>query len=118
MQAEVVLALGGLFAITLWIALKHVLAAQQASLQRSIAQRGSICQGRVVAIQRPFLLDNCTRLYFDFSPDGRDDLVRACHIDRREPDELRAPLPAQGTLVTVRYLPHRPRHAVIGKLVS
>ena len=118
MQAEVILALGGLVAITVWLAFKHVFATQQALRQREIALQGSIGQGRVVAIQRPFLLGNCTRLYFDFSPDGKDEVVRACHIDRREADELRASLPAQGTLVTVRYLPHQPQHAVIGKLLS
>jgi hypothetical protein len=118
MQAEVILAVGVLVAITLWLAIKHAFATQQMSRQREIAQRGSICQGRVVAIQRPFLLDNCTRLYFDFAPDGQEEVVRGCHIDRRETDEVRASLPAQGTLVTVRYLPNRPRQAVIGKLVS
>ena len=61
---------------------------------------------------------NCTRLYFDFLPHGEMDAVRGCHIDRRSPDELQASLPAQGTLVTVRYLPHEPRRAVIGKLIS
>jgi hypothetical protein len=118
MSIEVVLSLTVLVAITLWLALKHAIAMHQASVQRDIALRGAMCQGRVVAIQRPFLLDNCTRLYFDFQPHGEMDAVRGCHIDRRSPDELQASLPAQGTLVTVRYLPHEPRRAVIGKLIS
>ena len=118
MSIEVVLSLTVLVAITLWLALKHAIVVHQASMQRDIALRGAMCQGRVVAIQRPFLLDNCTRLYFDFQPDGEADAVRGCHIDRRSPDELHASLPAQGTLVTIRYLPHQPRRAVIGKLIS
>lgn len=118
MQSELVLALSVLIPMTLWMAAKYALEMRQVSLQRAIAEQGCLCQGRVVAIQRPFLLDNCTRLYFDFSPDGHNTTVRACHIDRRMPGEPRAALPAQGTLVTVSYLPNHPRRAVIGKLVS
>jgi hypothetical protein len=118
MPSEVFLSLTVLVGITLWLAIKHALGVHRASIQRDIALRGALCQGRVVAIQRPFLLDNCTRLYFDFLPHGEMDAVRGCHIDRRSPDELQASLPAQGTLVTVRYLPHEPRRAVIGKLIS
>ena len=118
MSTEVFAAIAILITVTLWLALKHAVAAYQATQQRRIAQCGSVCQGRVVAIQRPFLLDNCTRLYFDFLPAGTQHAVRACHVDRRSRDELQASLPAQGTLVSVRYLPHQPRHAVIGKLIS
>ncbi|HVF15811.1 MAG TPA: hypothetical protein VNA21_02840 [Steroidobacteraceae bacterium] len=118
MSIEVLISLTVLVAITMWLAFKHAITAHQASLQRDIALRGAMCQGRVVAIQRPFLLDNCTRLYFDFQPDGETDAVRGCHVDRRSPAELQASLPAQGTLVTIRYLPHQPRRAVIGKLIS
>ena len=118
MPMEMLTAIVGLVALTLWMALKHAVAAHQASKQREIVRRGAVCEGRVVAIQRPFLLDNCTRLYFDFLPDGTEDCVRACHVDRRSADEPIPSLPAQGTLVSVRYLPERPDHAVIGKLVS
>jgi hypothetical protein len=117
MPNEVVVAIVLLAAMTLWLALKGAVAAHQSARQREIMHRGSVCQGRVVAIQRPFLLDNCTRLYFDFQPDGIEQSVRACHVDRRAADQLHASLPPQGSVVTVRYLPHRPRHAVIGKLV-
>jgi hypothetical protein len=118
MSTEVIISLAALMAVTLWIAVKHAVAMHQAAAQRSIAQQGVACQGRVVAIQRPFLLDNCTRLYFDFLPPGTEHAVRACHVDRRPAEELHASLPAQGTLVTIRYLPHRPQRAVIGKLVA
>lgn len=118
MPNEAFAAIAILIAVTLWLALKHAFAVHQAMKQRQIAQCGSVGHGRVVAIQRPFLLDNCTRLYFDFLPAGTDHAVRACHVDRRSPEELQASLPAQGTLVTVRYLPQQPQHAVIGKLVS
>jgi hypothetical protein len=118
MPIEVFVSLTVLVAITMWLAIKHAIGVHQASIQRDILLRGTMCQGRIVAIQRPFLLDDCTRVYFDFQPDGETDAVRGCHIDRRSPDQLQASLPAQGTLVTIRYLPHRPHHAVIGKLIS
>ena len=118
MFSEVTTPLFLLTAITLWLAAKHAIAAHQSMKQRQIAQFGRAGEGRVVAIQRPFLLDNCTRLYFDFLPDGTEHAVRACHVDRRSPQELKASLPAQGTVVSVRYLPDHPDQAVIGKLVS
>jgi hypothetical protein len=89
----------------------------QCQRQLEIVRRGASCQGRIVAIQRPFMLDACTRLYFDFVPEGDDRPMRVCHIDRRPPDELRAALPAAGSIVTVCYLPERPQHAIITKLV-
>ena len=118
MPFEVSTAIFALAAITLWMAAKHAVAAHQALKQRDIARRGIVCQGRVVAIQRPFFMDSCTRLYFDFVPEGTDQEVRACHVDRRTQDEWMASLPAQGSLVSIRYLPEQPRAAVIGKLVS
>lgn len=118
MPAEVSTAILALAALTLWMAAKHAVAMHQALKQRDIARRGVVCQGRVVAIQRPFFMDSCTRLYFDFVPEGADHEVRACHVDRRAQEELMASLPAQGTLVSIRYLPEQPSAAVIGKLVS
>ena len=118
MPNEVTTALIMLIAITLWLAVKHAIAAHQAMNQRDIARHGRTCQGRIVAIQRPFLLDSCTRLYVDFLPDGMEHAVRACHVDRRPPDKLQASLPPQGAVVTVRYMPEKPRQAVIGKLVA
>lgn len=106
-----------LIGITVWMTLKHMLAAHQDHRQSDIARRGSSCKGRVVAIQRPFMLDACTRLYFDFEPPGAARPLRACHVDRRPPDEARASLPATGSIVTVHYLPDRPRQAVISRLV-
>ena len=118
MTNEVSLAVGLLFAITLWLALKHALASRRDEKQRRIASAGETCFGRVVAIQRPFMLDDCTRLYFDFTPSGSQDSIRACHIARPTQDESPSALPAQGALVAIRYLPERPQRAVIGKLVT
>lgn len=118
MFTELLLPIAALIAITLWLALKHVAAIVRGQQQLEIMRRGTTCEGRVVAIQRPFMTDACTRLYFDFVPAGGDRPLRACHIDRRPPEELRASLPAAGTVVTVRYLPNRPRRAVISKLVA
>lgn len=118
MPAEVSTAILALAAMTVWMAAKHAVAVHQALKQREIARRGVVCQGRVVAIQRPFFLDSCTRLYFDFVPEGTDQEVRACHVDRRAQAESTAALPVQGALVSIRYLPEQPRAAVIGKLIG
>lgn len=110
-------AMAVLFAITIWLALKHVVAARRDESQRRIACAGETSFGTIVAIQRPFMLDDCTRLYFDFVPSGAEKPVRACHIARTS-GEARRPLPPQGATVAVRYLPERPERAVIGKLVA
>ncbi|MGH8175742.1 MAG: hypothetical protein ACREV5_05730 [Steroidobacter sp.] len=116
MIGEFILPIGALIAITLWMALRHAFVAHQTSRQSEIARRGATCQGKIVAIQRPFMLDSCTRLYFDFLPAGVEQPLRGCHIDRRAVDELRSSLPAAGSVVTVSYLPDRPRQAVICRL--
>jgi hypothetical protein len=112
--SEVLLAIGLLIGITVWIALQYAIAAHRAEGQRQIAKGGVACLGRVVAIQRPFMLNDCTRLYFDFVPMGTEELVRGCHITHRTQDgDSTLPLPAQGTLVRVRYLPEQPHRALI-----
>lgn len=118
MTDQTALAMGLLIAIVVWLAIKHAIAAQRLQQQRRIAYAGATCLGRVVAIQRPFMLDDCTRLYFDFVPSGSEEPVRACHVVRSTPDESARPLPTQGSTITVRYVPERPRSAVIGKLVT
>jgi hypothetical protein len=117
MFREFYLPVGMLIAITVWMAVRHALAVHHAKRQSEIAHRGASCEGKIVAIQRPFMLDSCTRLYFDFVPPGLTEAVRVCHIDRRPAAEQRPSLPAAGSIVTVRYLPGRPQQAVIGKLV-
>lgn len=107
-----------LIGLTVWLAIRHVIRAEQDRRQHEVATRGEFCQGRVVAIQRPFLLDSCTRLYFEFAPPGAVQPVRCCHVDRRPTEEICASLPSTGTVVTIRYLPEQPHRAVIGKLVS
>ena len=106
-----------LFGLLLWLTMKHVIAVHQSVKQLQIATYGVACEGKVVAIQRPFVLDDCTRLYFDYVPVGADQPLRACHIARRGEDTLSASFPAAGSVVSVRYLPEKPRHAVIRKLV-
>lgn len=119
MPNEVLGALALLTAATLWLALRWAVASHRAEQHRRIAQRGVTCLGKVVAVQRPFMLDDCTRLYFDFVPRGTDEPIRACHIAWRRPDESASlALPPQGATVIVRYLPEFPTKAVIGGLVA
>lgn len=106
-----------LIGLTLWLAIRYVAQLERDRRQREIAARGQLCQGRVVAIQPPFLLDTSTRLYFEFEPPGASEPLRCCHIDHRPVEEIKASLPPTGTVVTVRYLPEQPTRAVIGKLV-
>jgi hypothetical protein len=117
MFRDLMLPLLFLIGVTLWVAISRVLRDLHIRQQREIAARGKLCHGRVVAIQRPFLLDSCTRLYFEFAPPGFHQPLRCCHVERRALEEIATELPAAGTMVTVRYLPERPRQAVIGKLV-
>src|SRR5262249_38835859 len=107
-----------LIGITFHMALSHVSGGVQTRREQEIARRGEFVQGRVVGIQRPFLLDSATRLYFEFAPQGSDEVVRCCHVFRADGMELAQSLPAPGALVTIRYLREDPREAIIGKLVS
>lgn len=117
MTNELFLTFGALIAATLWLAIKYAMTVAQAQRQLDIMRRGALCQGRIVAVQRPFMLDACTRLYFDFVPEGAHEPLRACHVERRPHDELRASLPAAGATVAVHYLRNRPDRAVISNLV-
>lgn len=117
MPQEISIAIGLLTALALWLATKHTVALRHRANQIRIAAAGATSIGKVVAIQRPFMLDDCTRLYFDFVPSGAQAPVRACHI-APAPQEGAPALPAHGATVTVRYLPKRPRRAVIGQLVT
>jgi hypothetical protein len=96
----------------------NTLTASQARRQQEIAQRGKAIVGKIVGIWRPPLAGSFTRLYIEFEPPHLDRPVRTCHIDRRLPGELSASLPSVGTSVNIKYLPERPREAVIAKLVS
>jgi hypothetical protein len=86
--------------------------------QQEILKRGQVAHGRVLHIWRPKLRGAFARIYFEFEPHGAEAPVRGCHVDRRPADELRASLPAVGSTVAVRYLPERPKQAVIARLVS
>jgi hypothetical protein len=87
-------------------------------LQQEILKRGVLAQGKVVRLWRPPLFGAFTRIYFEFEPNGAEQAVRSCHVDRRSSAELAASLPAVGSSVGVRYLPENPAQAVIAKLVS
>ncbi len=104
--------------VVLWLAIRQGIVVAREKRQMEISHRGESCQGRVVAIQRPFMLDACVRLYFDFVPDGKTKPLRACHIARCSPDQIRRALPVAGSTVTVRYLRERPWQAVIPRLVA
>lgn len=118
MSSEIILLVGSLIGITLWMAIAHAARAQREIREQEIVRRGEFCEGKIVAIQRPFLLDACTRLYFEFVPPGGDAPLHCCHVDRRPVSEVCASLPPAGASITVRYLPERPHHALIGKLIS
>lgn len=117
MVNEVLLPVALLVAVTVWLAMRHVIALLRGEQQIEILRRGATGEGRVVAVQRPCMIDACTRLYFDFTPAGGERPVRVCHVDRRPLGEARVSLPPAGAIVAVRYLPHRPQRAVISKLV-
>jgi hypothetical protein len=118
MSSEIVALIGSLIGIAVWTAIAHAVRGRRERDVEEIVRRGELCQGRVVAIQRPFLLDACTRLYFEFCPPGFAEPLRACHVERRPLEEVCASLPPAGATVTVRYLPDRPEQALIGKLIS
>lgn len=103
--------------LTAWLAHLNVKNERHAQRQQEIVTRGECCQGRVLAVQRPFLLESATRLYFEFAPPGADRPVQCCHTEHRPPDRIATLLPGVGMVVTVRYLPESPQDAVIGKLV-
>lgn len=88
-----------------------------AQLQQEILKRGIVAQGRILRIWRPPVFGSFTRVYFEFQPHETPESVQTCHVDRRM-GESTASLPAVGTWVRVKYLPERPSHAVIAKLVS
>lgn len=98
--------------------LSSLTVSRAARQQQEILKRGQAAHGRVLHIWRPRLYGAFTRIYFEFEPAGLDGPVRGCHVDRRSLGEPTASLPAVGTTVTVRYLPDRPREAVIARLVS
>lgn len=100
------------------VVVSNTLVASHTRRQQEIAQRGKAIVGKIVGIWRPPLMGSFTRLYIEFEPPHLDRPVRTCHIDRREAGELNASLPSIGTSVNIKYLPERPREAVIAKLVS
>ena len=101
--------------VAMIVSVRHVSLGSQ--LQQEILKRGAIAQGRILRIWRPPVLGAFTRVYFEFQPVEAPASVQTCHVDRRGGD-WNASLPAVGSFVRVKYLPERPSHAVIAKLVS
>jgi hypothetical protein len=104
-------------ALLAWLAHAQEVIKRRMRLDQDIAMRGLTCQGRVFAVQRPFLFESTTRLYFEFAPPGAGRPVQCCHLERGATGRMAAMLPSTGMLVDVRYLPESPTHAVIGKLL-
>lgn len=107
-----------LVATAVWTAMAQLARHRRTCRQLEIVSRGVCCEGKVVAIQRPSVVDGCTRLYFDFEPQGADRPLRACHVDRCPLGHSPAALVSIGQVVSVRYLQDRPRDALISNLVS
>jgi hypothetical protein len=118
MLASLVLPIFALCAVATWIAYCGFTNAQHAQRQQLTLRRGVSCRGAVVGVQRPFLFDQCVRVYFEFVPDGHQQPLRCCHVERRELAEVAAALPANGSEVLVSYLPEFPERAVIEALAS
>jgi hypothetical protein len=117
MTSALILPIGFLLGITAWSIGLQFLRQQQAWRKQEIVRRGACCQGKVVAIQRPSMVDACTRLYVDFEPPGATRTIRVCHAERGPVRESAASLLHTGETVNVHYLPHRPWQAVITDLV-
>lgn len=91
---------------------------RESKRQLRIAALGEICDGTIIAVQRPFLFDTSTRLFFEFAPRGRTQAMRCCHVARCDAHGATAVLPHTGARITVRYLPEAPQYAVIGALIG
>jgi hypothetical protein len=103
--------------ITAWTALVHYRRHFESRQRQEIVRRGASCEGRIVGILRPSVVDTCTRLYFEFVPPGADRPLRVCHIDNSPAEHSRATLFRPGQLVLVRYLPEQPTSAIISNLL-
>jgi hypothetical protein len=94
------------------IAWRGAVASQQ------ILKQGHLAEGTVLRVWRPPVAGGFPRVYFEFHPQGAEQPVRCCHVDRRSLSGETTSLPAVGARVTVRYLPENPARAVIARLVS
>jgi hypothetical protein len=116
--ASLVLPIIILCLVTTWTVYSSFSNAQQSARQVRTLECGVSCRATVVGVQRPFLLDPYTRVYFEFVPQGCDKPIRGCHMERRTSTEVAMALPATGGQVQVSYLPDDPECAVIGRLVN
>lgn len=118
MFSQLLVYLGIFFTIAAVSALRLAQREREGKRQLRIAALGEACDGTIIAVQRPFLFDTSTRLFFEYTPPGRSDALRCCHIARCNTGCPPAMLPHAGARITVRYLPDAPQHAVIGTLIE
>jgi hypothetical protein len=118
MFSQLLVYLGIFFTIAAVSALRFAQREREGKRQLRIAALGEACDGTIIAVQRPFLFDTSTRLFFEFAPPGGRSAVRCCHVARCTAGCSPLPLPHTGARVTVRYLPDAPQHAVIGMLIG
>jgi hypothetical protein len=118
MISATLLLLATLLCLTSGLAFSHLTEQRRTRQHLDILSRGQCCRGRLVAVQRPFLFESTTRLYFEFAPPGSERPVQCCHTEKRASRDVANLLPSAGTFVTVRYLPECPEAAVIGSLVG
>jgi hypothetical protein len=117
MTSNFVLSIGIVLAIAAWAVIAHFRRHLRTCQHQEIVRCGACCDGKVVGILRPSLVDACTRLYFEFEPPGASRPLRVCHIDQAPLGQSRAALLRTGEVIRVRYLPERPRQAVISSLI-
>jgi hypothetical protein len=116
MASMFVLPIGLFLATVAWTAIVHCLRYLRRRRRQEIVRRGTHCEGKVVGILRPSLVDACTRLYVEFEPPGADRPLRLCHVDRDPAAQSRATLLRLGQIVSVCYLPDQPKAALISNL--
>ena|SRR5690349_10985598 len=118
MLASLTLPVMILCVVAIWTVYANLSSTQHAQRQAQTVQRGISSRATVVGVQRPFLFDPYTRVYFEFVPAGSQQPVRGCHVERRASAEVAMALPATGRQVQVCYLPEDPYTAVIDRLLS
>lgn len=104
--------------VVLAVILSGKIAWRGALVSQHVLKHGQLTEGTVVRVWRPPVAGSFPRVYFEFLPAGAQRSVRCCHVDRRSLTGEVSSLPAIGARVAVRYLPEKPAHAVIARLVS
>ena len=102
-----------LCAVAAWTACSAISNSRHTRQRLQALRHGVSCAGTVVGVQRPFLLDPCVRVYFEFVPEGQCQPLRCCHVSRCDVADLAPALPPTGSQVQVSYLPEQPESAVL-----